>query len=497
MSQIKSLQFLFCSCFIFLSAGHQGYSQISWSGTFGGNNPDDVKSVQQTRDSCFVFAGKTKSFGAGGEDFLVVKTNPAGDTLWTKTYGGANDDNAYAIQQTYDGGYIITGYTTSSLTGGYDVWLIKTDESGDTCWMKTIGGQFIEWALSVQQTFDSGYIITGFTDHGKTDALLIRTNSAGDTLWTKTFGGSEDDWTASVKQTADSGFILTGFTRSFSSNGSEDLWIIKTNASGEVIWSKTYGGSGDDWGRSIAQTIDGGFIIAGGTTSYSAGGSDLWLLKTTGTGDSLWARSYGGSEDDWAYASLHQTPDHGYIIVGSTQSMGFGSSDVWLIKTDQIGDPQWIKTYGGIEWDYGCAVYPAFDKGYIIAGGTQSFGSGAGDAFLIKTDSAGNTSPLTNIDPAKDVIDRNAEIRICPNPCRLETSFLLSVPENGNVILEIADIRGTIVRKLVEKELVKGSHSFKWNIFDDHNAFLDPGIYICTMKLNNLTVAVTKCMILQ
>ena len=201
--------------------------------------------------------------------------------MWTETFGGTNGDKGYSVQQTTDGGYIVAGGTGSYGAGIGDVYLIKTNSSGDTLWTRTFGGINPDFSYSVQQTSDGGYIITGYTNSygaGGNDVYLIKTDSSGDTLWTETFGGSFTDIGNSVQQTTDGGFIVAGDTYSYGA-GSADIYLIKTDSSGDTMWTQTFGGTNADKGSSVQQTIDGGFIVTGSTTSYGAGGKDVYLIK--------------------------------------------------------------------------------------------------------------------------------------------------------------------------------------------------------------------------
>ena len=385
----KSFLFYYSILLYFLNPAH-GLSQTMWTKTYGSSGSDQGFSVHQTTDGGYVVTGY-KSYSNTDYDVWLIKTDENGDTLWTKTFGGELYEAGSSVWQTKDEGYVITGSKFSTVTD-YDVWLIKTDENGDTLWTKTFGGELSETGSSVWQTKDEGYVITGsklspVTDY---DVWLIKTDTNGDTLWTKTYGGTLSDRGLSVQQTTDEGYIIAGFTSSFGS-GLEDAWLIKTDAEGDTLWTKTFGGELSELGSSVQQTLDGGYVLVSPTYSFGHGGSDIWLVKTDAYGDTLWTKTYGENLSDWG-RSVEQTSDGGYIITGYTTSSWDGSDDVWLIKTDLEGNMLWTKTYGGNLSDWGRSVEQTSDGGYIITGSTISFGIGVNDVWLIKTDSLGNTT---------------------------------------------------------------------------------------------------------
>jgi len=308
----------------------QGLPELEWSKTFGNLSDDYGESVQQTSDGGYIIAGFTVSYGAGGEDVWLIKTDSNGNEMWDKTFGGDNYDIGFSVQQTPDGGYIITGGTFSFGAGLADAWIIRTDDNGTELWNRTFGGTDYDHGWSTQSTSDGGYIIVGGTDSfGSGDLWLIKIDANGNESWNKTFGGEADDYGFLAKPTSDGGYMVAG-TCSCGA-GNKDFWLIKTDADGNEIWNKTFGGEADDDMSSAQQTLDGGYIMTGYTSSFGAEVKDIWLVKTDANGNKSWDMSFGGMGDDVG-SCVQQTSDGGYIITGSTQSSEAGDYDIWLIK---------------------------------------------------------------------------------------------------------------------------------------------------------------------
>jgi hypothetical protein len=325
------------------------------------------------------------------------------DTLWTQTYCGGADDGAYSVYQTSDGGFIMTGAIGScdlkqvvSLGGDADVWLVKTDANGDTLWKKTYGGPEWERGNSVQQTSDGGYIIAGGTysfGAGDCDVWLIKTDANGDTLWTRTYGGSGWDGGYSVRQTSDGGYVIAGWESSFGGGGA-DVWLLRTDANGDTLWTNTFGTDEGDWGKSVQETVDSGFVVVGNTWGIVGSQSHVYLIKTDQLGNQDWAKTYAGGGISYG-SSIQLAPDSGYIISGATTVGSAGGYDIYLLKTDSLGNYDWSKTYGGTGDDASdgfSSVQPTSDDGYVVVGWTESFGAGGSDLWLLKTDANGDTA---------------------------------------------------------------------------------------------------------
>ncbi|MBA7537874.1 hypothetical protein ES705_30145 [subsurface metagenome] len=282
ISLLLSLIGLMC---LFVFAEKEVLPILTWERTFGGSGDDVANSLIQTTDGGYMVAGPTYSKGAGEQDFWVIKLDSKGNMIWDRTYGGSACDEARSLIQTTDGGYAVAGYSSSKGAGGCDFWVIKLDHQGNMVWDKTFGGRNNDGAgfLSLIQTTDGGYAV------------------AGDT-----------------------------FSKGA---GNVDFWVIKLDHQGNMVWDKTFGGRSFDWVRSLIQTTDGGYAVAGYTYSKGAGGADFWVIKLDHQGNMIWDRTYGGSDNDWAY-SLFQTTDGGYAVAGYTDSKGAGEKDFWVIKLD-------------------------------------------------------------------------------------------------------------------------------------------------------------------
>jgi hypothetical protein len=461
----------------------ESFGQTTFERFFGGSESDGGNFVQQTSDGGFVITGSTSSFGAGGVDIYLIKTNSSGDTLWTRTYGGSGYDTGRCVRQTFpDSGYIIVGSTDSYGTGGLDIYLIKIDTDGDTLWTKTYGGIHEDAGYSVQQTTDGGYIIAGYVAFWTLEdpgIYLIKTDSHGDTLWTKRYGGSQAEYSGEVVQTLpDSGYIVVGQTGSFGA-GEWDVYLIKTNSLGDTLWTKTFGGSESDHGESVQQTSDRGFIITGKTESFGQGWGDLYLIKTSSFGDTLWTRTFGGGDEDYG-EYVQETMEGDYIVTGGTQSFGEGWFNLYLIKIDVYGNTIWESTLGPGTYNSGSCVQQTTDGGYIVVG-RSDYISEPMDVYLVKTDPDGSVGVSFNNFPDHEIVKSAFLFQNYPNPFNPSTTIQYDIPVGSGTIpvrVFVYNVRGHLVRKLVEQEKLPGTYQVHWDGRDEHGQQVSSGVYL-------------------
>jgi uncharacterized protein YegL len=405
---------------------------IDWQKIYGGSNADFATHIIQTNDGGYILVGSTDSedygipLSKGRSDIIIIKIDINGKMEWVKTYGGSNYDDITQVIQTSDLGYILAGNTLSNdgdiknHVGLMDIWILKLNATGDIDWKRTYGGTNSEIANSILETSDFGYIVSGYTgsadgditnNQGKNDAWVFKLDPIGNMEWQRTYGGTLDDKFSSLIETSDGAYIAIGNTESrdgdvTANNGMNDIWIVKIAPPGIILWEKTFGGNLNDFGISIVESIDGMFYIAGNSessdldVSENKGKQDIWLLKIDPVGNLIfWEKSFGGSEND-IVAQMILTEDEKLVIAGSTGSndgditenkgLIIGVLDYWLLKVDLEGELIWQKTFGGHFEDKAESIQQTIDKGFIVAGISQSNNGdvsenrGEEDIWLIK-----------------------------------------------------------------------------------------------------------------
>jgi hypothetical protein len=496
---------------------------LIWNKTFGGNSDDEGAAVKQTLDGGFIAAGYTSSFGAGAKDVFVVKTDSLGNELWSRFFGGTSDEEAYALEVLTDGGFLIGCATSSATAGSRDGWLIRLNSSGNSVWDKKIGGMSTDGIRDLKLTSDNSFIITGWTASDGAGALgkawLVKTDSLGNIIFNKSFGGTDADRGLSVQQTSDGGYIFTGYTAS-SGAGNDDLFLVKTDGSGNQTWAKTFGGTGRDYGNVVKQTADGGYLIAGYTLSFGAGGDDLWIVKTDSTGTQLWTKTYGGTASDVAY-SMDLTTDGGYVIVGHTLSSGAGVHDAWLLRTVFQTIPVELVSFSAISngtdislnWatatevnNFGFEIQRSGDKTNFL---TLGFVKGKGTTNEYQNYSWKDKNPNPGINNYRlKQIDINGSFKYSdviefdskpidsydlgqnyPNPFNPSTVIRFTLPTAGKVTLTVYNSLGEVVKTLINTSMETGYHEVHFNAEN-----LPSGLYLYKLKAGAFTQ--TKKMLL-
>jgi len=357
---------------------------------YGGEGWDEGYSFVETEDGGYLIVGATESFGNGGSDVYVVKVDKNGELLWGKTYGGLGDDYGYFVIRANTGDFIVVGSSTSRGKGKEDVYLLKIDRDGNKVFEKYYGGVSSDVGYCVRELRDGTFVIVGRTESfgaGASDVYLLRVDAHGNLLWSKTYGGNADEDGYYILKTGDNNLLIVGYTESFG-KGWGDVYVLKVNPLGKLIWAQTAGGSRSDWGYSAVEALDGGYVVTGWSTSFSPSGEDVYVVKFDRSGKIVWERSWGGEDDENSY-SICRTND-GYLIAGWTLSYGSGGRDIYLLKIDENGDLLWDMTLGKQNYDVAFAVKEFGKAGYILIGWTESYGATKKDVFLMRTNGKGD-----------------------------------------------------------------------------------------------------------
>jgi hypothetical protein len=451
INHMRNLLFLFV---LFVTALLPGQTP-NFETTMGGSSQDIGRSAIQTADKQYVSVGASSSFGAGSSDVWLVKSGSKGWPRWTKTFGGTGVDWGYAVKEIpSDSGLVIAGYTDSYGNGGYDCLLIRTDSLGNTKWMKTYGGTNWDFAFSMSLTSDGGFILAGGTyssGAGDEDVYVVKTNANGDTLWTRTYGGKKQDEARSIKQTADGGYILSGTTKSFGDSINGDAYVIRLKPNGDTLWTRHVGGAFADDAHDIIQCLDSSFYLVGSTSSWSSGADiDVFMARFSPSGNVLWTNHIGNTQTDKGEGILQVNPGL-FALVGSTKSFGFqnGTFDVLTIFVDGGGGySAGGHTYGDTTKasdEEGYSMVRTKDKGFLFCGYSNGFNTnGVPDFFLVKTDSLPASVPcvagIQNIQSVQQQLD------VYPNPLGDQVTVRLNgMSTLAELKITVLDVSGRIV----------------------------------------------------
>lgn len=411
--------------------------ELEFARSYGGSGEDTARAIIETLDGGFAVLGYTNSTDGNIQDkdlavndYWLLKYDSQGNLEWNRTYGGSKDDRGQGLVQTQDGGYALTGYAMSddgdgSVNKGFhDNWVVKVNAQGKIEWEKSYGFSGHDHSYDILDTGDGGYFFTGFLDitsaradgqtekrnsmasHGVGEFWGTKIDGKANVQWRGYYGGTNNDRAHAVARADDGGYVMAGFTESDdfdidNSRGSYDFWVVKIDEGGELVWQRTFGGTGIERAQDIAKTHDGGYVVTGNTfstdvdVSTNHGESDIWLIKIDTDGNLVWNRSFGGTGFD-AAQSVTAGEDGGFIISGNSKSSdgdthaNAGENDIWLIKTDNDGRMVWQKSFGGSGLDYGFDALETSSGAIVLVGETASTdfmglpGKGVSDMVVIK-----------------------------------------------------------------------------------------------------------------
>lgn len=447
--------------------------QATFIRNYGDLCPDLGMSVCHNNSGGYILCGQSESYTTGAISAIAISIDSLGNLEWMQTYGGSDIDFGQSIDKTPDGGYIICGFTASFGAGGYDIYLVKTDSAGNQQWQKTFGGTGTEYGYCVKTLPDSGFILCGSTTSfgaGGTDAMLIKTDASGNAVWTKYFGATGNDGVYSLARTSDHGFVLAGYTFNFGAV-SDNAWIIKTDSAGNQQWAEHFGGNGSERAMSIVQDVNHDFVFSGYSNSYGGGSQDFYLVRLDSAGTLLQDTVLGGMSDDKSFG-IAACADQGFILTGQTASYGNGGLDLFVIKTDSVFNQDWSSNFGGFDNDQGFNILPTNNGGYITIGNTWSyatFGFPYSDIFVVKLDSTGFADGISTFNSNESMLS------IYPNPAKDFISIQTGLT-NETIFVTISDMTG---RTVFQQE------------FDITNptiniSGLNPGLYAVNVKTKEI-----------
>lgn len=413
-----------------------------------------VKGLIRTFDGGYAIASSVDSLGAGNYDFCLLKLDASLQPEWSYTYGGPQEETCFHLRQAADSGFVLSGYSTSFTNGSRDAMILKTDKYGIFEWSKIIGGTLEDRFTWCEPKADGTITCAGNTKSagaGDDDMLMVKFDSNGDTLWTRMFGGPVYDAGICIANLTNGGYAMSGRIYSFGT-GFRDVCLLRTDDNGNLEWFRTYGGPYTEEGMIVKQTADGGFLVSGASESFApAGYYDVYTVRTDSTGNLLWSRNYGGDKTDATYDFI-ENPDGGFTILGfsesfnsnliqnnSPQMLGDDSASVYLIRTNAQGDTLWTRVYGGNKFDEAYSIIPSDSGGYVIGAFSRSFNDdNRYDAYLIFVDSTGYAGCNTYYPPTYVIVPPTVPMIHTPD---INSGIPVSTPSivTGNISYTFSD----------------------------------------------------------
>jgi len=476
MKRLYGVVFLamFCALGLAMPAGAVAPA-VEWEKVYGDTARELTYWIEEHSYNGYVVCGYTQPDSAGAvPSAFLIRLNSNGDTLWTKTYGDTLRCVATCVRETRDGGYILAGYIDWP-PADVDAWFARTDAAGDTLWTSRFDLWDDDLIYEVEETDDGGFISVGFTARVApavtTDVLVLRLDSDGRGDWKLICGGPGQQRGFSMCREANGDYVVAGYTEA----GTDpfDLLLLKFDGeSGDSLWTKTYGDTATrEIARSIRRSGD-GLIVGGAVTDVSPDASSGFLMRTDGSGDTLWTRTFGDTSSYLYLRSVRVTPDLGYICVAGLDTAQDGNFDYYFIKTDSGGDTLWTKTVGGDARDYPVCVTTTSDLGYAAVGYTRELTGTDFDIYLVKlgVDDAG-VGPAEG-EPRWRLLNVEGG-----NPFRQEVSVSYNVPSSAHVVLAVFDVRGRLVAELENGMRDEGLHRVAWDCRDRSGRSVPSGVY--------------------
>jgi hypothetical protein len=466
---------------------------LDWAVIYGDTMSDVAYWIEELPTAGYVVSGWADFDLVGKGRPFLMRLDSAGDTLWVKTYGDTAEGGALCVQETHDGGYILTGFI-ERVSGDFDALFIRTDADGDTIWTSNFDFGEQEYLYRVLQTPDRGFIATGFTNSiaspGSTDVLVIKIDQNGRGDWKEICGGPGHNRGYDICRTLDGNYMVTGYTEVGADAG--DFLLIKIDAAnGDSMWARSWGDTMTDRGRSVEATSDGGFVVAGSKTHYGPFLSYGYLAKTDAAGDTLWTVVNGDTSDYTSFSCVAVTPDQGFVCAGYIDTALSGDSDCYYLKTDRHGSIQWTKVLGKAPREAALCVTPTSDNGYASAGYSRPVPGSDSDVFIVKLEEDEAGAEPVSAPQQADLLSVAG-----PNPFTSSVALRLNLPAAAHVNLTVYSIEGRRIAVLENAPRCSGSHAVAWNLEGAAGAELPGGVYFIKCTAAGMS-AVEKVVVLK
>lgn len=454
-------------------------SNVIWESTIGGISSDGGKDIIQLIDGSFVISGYTWSSGNGCSDMMLVKVNQSGELIWSKTFGGNGWEYAYSVIELAQGGFVLAGYTTSEGEGKKDFYVVKTDAEGNEIWAKTFGGSKQDIAKDIIETKDGNLLLVGYTESfnsAENNFYVLKLDQEGNEIWSKTFGGSEAEMGRKVIENHNNEYLFLGSTGSYGA-GNRDIYLICTDEAGNELWTQTYGDNSYNCGFDMIEINNNGYAIVGHTDVHGTELLDVFYVRTDSMGNQINSKRFESEYKFYDYGkSIFQT-SQGYLAIGGvTKTKASRANDIYFMIIDENADLLWEEVIGGEGSEWSTAMCETKDGNFAMIGQTNSDGDGKFDAYLVKLQ-----NPYVSINSIKPTDTRL--LPIIPNPASYYANLNLVVANNETAQLNIYDNQGNSIKSI--SNINPGRHSLRWNCTDNNNNRLLAGIYHIVLKSNS------------